>query len=301
GNKKALLIGINYFGTKAELRGCINDVNNIANLLLPRFNFNKQNVTILTDDQKEPMRIPNYNNIIGAMKWLVEGAQPGDSLFLHYSGHGGSQKDEDGDEEDGFDETILPLDYEEKGQITDDLLFDILIRDLPKGVRLTAIFDSCHSGSVLDLPFTYKNDGTIAVTANSDAGKELALSILKAGLSFSQGNQAAALNSVVEGLRGFLSGGRKSQAQLNTEKKKVVADVIQFAGCRDDQTSADAVIASKATGAMSYALCETLKQNPNQTYLQLLNSLRGILTGKYTQIPQISTGYAMDINNPFFM
>ncbi|KAI0241918.1 Ca(2+)-dependent cysteine protease, partial [Massospora cicadina] len=235
---------------------------------LPRFGFEPTNVTILTDDQQHPLRIPTYDNITGAMRWLVEGAKAGDSLFLHYSGHGGTQRDTDGDEEDGYDETILPLDYESKGQITDDMLFDILIRDLPKGVRLTAIFDSCHSGSVLDLPYTYKNDGTIAVTATTRSRS----------WNFDRGDS------------GFLTKPKKSAAQLNAEKKTVVADVIQFAGCRDDQTSADACIDQKATGAMSYALLATLRDNPNQSYLDLLNNLRSILSKKYTQIPQISTG-----------
>ncbi len=38
--------------------------------------------------------------MIAGMKWLVAGAQPGDSLFMHYSGHGGQTEDESGDEED---------------------------------------------------------------------------------------------------------------------------------------------------------------------------------------------------------
>ena len=37
-------------------------------------------------------------------------AKPNDSLFLHYSGHGGQQWDENGDEEDGMDEYICPVD-----------------------------------------------------------------------------------------------------------------------------------------------------------------------------------------------
>ena len=51
------------------------------------------------------------------MNWLVRGAQPNDSLFFHYSGHGSQQQDHDGDEVDGTDETICPVDYKDAGQI----------------------------------------------------------------------------------------------------------------------------------------------------------------------------------------
>lgn len=55
------------------------------------------------------------------MQWLVRDARPGDSLFFHYSGHGGQAADLDGDEDDGFDETILPLDFKTAGEIIDDV------------------------------------------------------------------------------------------------------------------------------------------------------------------------------------
>lgn len=61
---------------------------------------------------------------------------------------------------------ICPLDYEQAGLIIDDdselncnekaqltTVHDLLVRPLPAGCRLTAIFDSCHSGTVLDLPY----------------------------------------------------------------------------------------------------------------------------------------------------
>eukprot|EP00833_Pecoramyces_ruminatium_P000890 jgi/Orpsp1_1/1174922/evm.model.c7180000051971.1 len=98
GNKKALFIGINYKGTKAELRGCINDVRNVSELFCRKFNFN--NCLYLTDEQQDPKKKPTYENIIEGMKWLVQGAKSGDSLFFHYSGHGGTAKDTDGDEVD---------------------------------------------------------------------------------------------------------------------------------------------------------------------------------------------------------
>jgi len=73
-------------------------------------------------------------------------------------------------------------------------------------------------------------------------------------------------------------------------------------GCRDDQTSADANIGGKATGAMSYALITLLRKNPEPTLMQLLNGMRDILIdGKYTQVPQMSTGHEIDPNSKFFI
>jgi metacaspase-1 len=74
-----------------------------------------------------------------------------DSLFFHYSGHGGLTEDLDGDEDNGYDETVYPLDFKEAGMILDDEMHAIMVKPLPAGCRLTAIYDSCHSGTVLDL------------------------------------------------------------------------------------------------------------------------------------------------------
>ncbi len=63
--------------------------------------------------------------MLSAMQWLVAGAQAGDSLLLHFSGHGSQKRDTDGDEEDGMDETICPMDYERAGVIVDDELFEV--------------------------------------------------------------------------------------------------------------------------------------------------------------------------------
>merc|ERR1712217_292158 len=87
--------------------------------------------------------------------WLVQGAAPGDALFFHYSGHGGQEADPTMMEEDGMNETLIPVDYQQAGQIIDDVVHQMLVKPLPAGVRLTAIFDSCHSGTVMDLPFVY--------------------------------------------------------------------------------------------------------------------------------------------------
>lgn len=56
---------------------------------------------------------------------------------------------------------------------------------------------------------------------------------------------------------------------------------------------ADATIAAKATGAMSWAFITAMKKNPQQSYVQLLNSIRDELATKYTQKPQLSCSHPL--------
>ncbi|EGD76981.1 hypothetical protein PTSG_07324 [Salpingoeca rosetta] len=151
--RRALIIGINYMGTSAELGGCINDARCMHYLLKTKFGFQDADILLLTEDNPNPIMHPTRQNIINGMRWLAGSAQPGDSLFFHFSGHGSQRRDRDGDEIDGLDETILPLDHRRAGQIVDDQINDLIVRPLPQGCRLHAVVDACHSGSVMDLPY----------------------------------------------------------------------------------------------------------------------------------------------------
>ncbi|KAJ2927725.1 hypothetical protein H1R20_g9369, partial [Candolleomyces eurysporus] len=174
GNKKALLIGINYFGTSAELGGCINDVLNLRKFITERWGYDNSNIVALTDDKKVSQLAPTKANILAQLKELVKGAQQNDALFLCYSGHGTQIRDKDGNEIDGQDEVICPVDYKTAGYIDDDVLHEILVKDLPMGCRLTVIFDAscCNSGTALDLLYTYGPDGRILNGANPDDPKK---------------------------------------------------------------------------------------------------------------------------------
>jgi hypothetical protein len=97
----------------------------------------------------------------------VTTAKDGDVVYLHYSGHGVKLADDDGDEADGFDECLVPLDFQTKGIIRDDDLLKILVKPMAEGVFVTSIMDCCHSGSILDLPYSFKADGT-----QEDMGEE---------------------------------------------------------------------------------------------------------------------------------
>ncbi|KAI9455873.1 caspase domain-containing protein [Boletus coccyginus] len=161
GRKKALCIGINYIGQKRELRGCVNDIKNVRRFLTRQWGFKDGDIVMLMDQTTNPRQMPTRKNMIDACKWLVKDARPHDSLFFHYSGHGGQIPDTNGDETSGFDEVIYPVDYKTAGIIVDDELHQILVKPLPQGCRLTAIFDSCHSGTTLDLPFVYHHNGRL--------------------------------------------------------------------------------------------------------------------------------------------
>lgn len=159
--KKALCIGVNYIGMKEQLNGCINDARAVRKFLIQHCGYKREDIVLLTDDATNPRQVPTRQNMLDGMRWLVRDAHKHDSLFFHYSGHGSQVKDQDGDEVDGYDEVILPVDFRQAGIITDDLMHDIMVKPLPSGCRLTALFDSCHSGTALDLPYVYHSDGRL--------------------------------------------------------------------------------------------------------------------------------------------
>lgn len=231
------------------------------------------------------------------MRWLVKDARPNDSLFFHYSGHGGQTKDLDGDEEDGYDEVIYPLDYKMTSHIVDDDMFGIMVSGLPAGCRLTAIFDSCHSGSALDLPYVYSTEGKIK-EPNVAAG---AAKGLMSTLSSFQRNDVGGMISGVTNLVKVASGGTQKAGQYAKATRTSPADAISWSGCKDSQTSADAQIGGRNTGAMSDAFLTALQRNPNPSYQELLVDIRRVLSSKYSQKPQLSSSHPIDTNLKFIL
>jgi len=160
---KALLIGAGYSGDpRAALAGPTTDVRIMRYVLTNKFGFDPSAIRVLTDDPKTAdlsrvhlLGTPTRAAILAAATDLVAGARRGDSLFFFFAGHGTRVVDTSGDELDGFDEAIVPIDYATEGVIIDDELYDTLVRNLPAGVRLFALFDACHSATALDLPYVF--------------------------------------------------------------------------------------------------------------------------------------------------
>ena len=84
--KKALLIGIDYFGQRGQLRGCVESARNMASYLTEGFDYASEDIVILAEDMQAPGSQPTKLNILRAMHWLVKDARPGDYLLLRYSG-----------------------------------------------------------------------------------------------------------------------------------------------------------------------------------------------------------------------
>ncbi|EQC27990.1 hypothetical protein SDRG_14265 [Saprolegnia diclina VS20] len=300
--KKALFIGINYYNTEAELRGCVKDVENLSNFVHEKCGFPTNTMRKLTDDGNG-YALPTRANILSGMRWLVQGAKAGDSLFFHFSGHGSQEEDANGDEADGMDETICPVDYATAGMISDDEMHALLCAPLPAGVKLTAIFDCCHSGSALDLPFTYTIDGNLQIH-EQDNRLVAVKKFFRAGLDFLRGDTQAAKRGIQDAYNSFSAPAAPASAGPVAEKsikeKTTLGDVVLFSGCMDTQTSADAVIDGTATGAMSYAFISAFEEHSMDiTYKDLLRALRGFMLSKYSQIPQLSAGRAMSMDVKF--
>ncbi|KAF9449428.1 hypothetical protein P691DRAFT_568176 [Macrolepiota fuliginosa MF-IS2] len=151
--KKALLIGIKYTTLDGKsLVGPHSDVSEMKKLLVGRYAYEEENVTLLIDVEGSQFQ-PTRKTILVKMRELTLGAQPGDTLFFHYAGHSTQVENKDNSEEDGKDEYIVPLDGCDTptGCIKDNDLRKYLVDPLPQGCTLVAIFDCCHSGSLLDL------------------------------------------------------------------------------------------------------------------------------------------------------
>lgn len=150
-NKYSLHIGINYFNTRHELRGCINDTINMFQYLKENCGYLSENATFLNDNNSTSLHLqPTKLNILREMNIILLKAKPHDTLFIQYSGHGSYIQDTDGDEEDGKDECLCTSDNE---LITDDEI-NLMLRVLDKTVQCILLFDACHSGTNCDLPFT---------------------------------------------------------------------------------------------------------------------------------------------------
>src|SRR5687768_3917825 len=251
--KKALCVGINDYplGEDNDLKGCVNDAKDWSNLLRNHYDFT--DVKQLLDSEATKA------NILSGLKNLLAGASDGDVLVFTNASHGTYLADEDKDEPK-FDEAICPHDTD-SNLLVDDELRELFL-NIPKGVRLTVISDSCHSGSVTRVKVNeYRRN------------RQLDPKLLnKPRLTPEEMTKAR----------------QNARAQKEKYPESGMNEIL-LSGCKSNQTSADAYIANDYHGAMSYYAIKAITDaGYNLTYAELHAALLPMLEEEnYDQVPQL--------------
>lgn len=258
-----LQVGINKYKYARQLKGAENDIKDLHDVLQKRFSTERQKwqTVQLVDEQATHAAIER------AFKThLIENARknPGAIVVFHYSGHGSQITDVNGDETDGRDETLVPIDSrdpQKKGfDITDDKLnewFQVLSRYTS---NITFILDSCHSGTG-----TRSNDATRNV--EMDAGM--------------QSKQNGVNNSEA-----------KSQSDFpNADVLRANNNYVTISAALAGETASEIQVTQGATikhyGALTYYLVEALKYAaPETTYRQLMERVSVAVSQRKPQNPQ---------------
>jgi hypothetical protein len=248
---KALLVGINkYPDPRNELRGCVNDILDIAHFISEKNKvYATENIKRLTDKQA------TKKAIVAQIKWLLEGAQSGDSLLFHYSGHGAQAPTKNQKiEKDGLDEIICPYDYDGSNETAlRDKEFAQLFAGIPQGVHFVWISDSCHAEDLSRDPFQgvekhyrYFNGITPFKGGSEDLGDDFALPLIKP-------------------FNGAL-----------------------LSACASHELSADAYINNRFNGAFTYYLLKNLMQYGDSKSMQAIVEIvnKDLNKNGYDQNPQ---------------
>jgi hypothetical protein len=242
----------------------VNDVHQLRALLRQHYAFEDASLKVLLDGRATTAGIRS------GLRWLVQGASAGDVLVFHYSGHGSQVPDRDGDERvDGLDEIICPYDLDWDDPITDDDLY-AAVRELPEGAILTVVLDCCHSGTGLREPERPGRRERFMIAPGQRACRQW----------FPSRN--------AEERRG----GGESPAPMAVHRlgrQAAEAGAVLIAGCRADQSSADAFIAGAYHGALTYFLCLALADAGYRVaYSRLARRVRSSLRERgFDQDPQL--------------
>ena len=269
--KKAVLVGINiYPDPDNELKGCINDITDMADFITKKKSFKMPDVRLLTDDRA------TKENITDRLKWLVTGAKSGDQLLFHYSGHGAQMvtRAKTG-EPDKLDEVICPYDFDWTDETAlRDKEFAKIFSKIPKGVQFIWISDSCHSA-------------------------DLSRGIKKPGMAIFKARTMIPPPDIAWRNRSIDATPLKLRELAKTAKMRNLALI---SGCKSEQESADAVFNKRANGALTYFLLKSLtatsgKKDKLNTLVANIN--KSLKNAGYEQEPQVEGSKEL-IAKPFF-
>lgn len=162
----ALLIGIDGYlpntlpggSSYKNLNGCVRDINHVESFLRNTLQVPQEQILKLTasnldgsnQPQEPPEQLPTYENIVAKFKEITDLSQRQDQVYIHYSGHGGRATTiyPELKGKTGVDEALVPIDIgnSEARYLRDLELAKLLQTMVDKGLVVTLVLDSCHSG-----------------------------------------------------------------------------------------------------------------------------------------------------------
>jgi hypothetical protein len=284
-NIHALLIGIDYYKPNRlykSLKGCVRDINLVEDYLKRTLKIPAGRIRKLTSPNQEdstlsavkagtePDVLPTYENIINAFKEITEKAQPQEIVYIHYSGHGGRAKtiysELKGDGQS--DEGIVPMDIgEQDGRYLRDLeLATLLKRMTDKGLGVTVVLDSCHSGGAT------RGDCDIRGSQEEDTATR------------PQDSLVASRQELIDNWRSLAEGSNPTGWVPESE------NYVVLAACRPTEYAFEyAVNGKERHGALTYWMIDTLTTIPGTvTYKTLHDRISAKIQSKFpSQLPML--------------
>jgi len=212
-----------------------------------------------TEPSEPPEQWPTYKNMVGAFRELAEVAQPGDQVYIHYSGHGGRTTtgfpDLKGPE--GRDEALVPTDIgnSETQYLRDIELAHLLKTMVDKELIVTVVLDSCHSGGATRGPAATRGEVAVRGINVVDTTERPTESLV------------ASDEELAETWRS-LSEGATRNVKVGSGWLLEPQGYVLLAACRASESAMEwAFDGDERNGVLTYWLLDSLKQvGPGLTY-----------------------------------
>jgi metacaspase-1 len=246
--KRALLVGIDrYEMPGSDLNGCVNDVEDVYDLLVNNYGFQPDNIRVLTDERA------TKQSIMERLQWMVNETEAGDESIYYHSGHGSQLRDRSGDELTDFkDECLITHDHDWDNPLIDDDIA-LFFKQKKEGAFLTMVCDTCHSGTM---------------TRSFD---EATPRFIVPPFDIESRSIGRKLTSKSIGSR---SGEEESQGH------------VLLSGCKESQTSKEIRIGRQTRGVMTYNLTKNLRENNGLSWSEV-HEIVVKAVEEFDQIPQL--------------
>ncbi len=281
----ALLIGIDFYESNPyykSLQGAVRDIDKVADYLKKSLQISTKQITKLTSPLQDTNSLadvraarkempPTYENIVNAFNSVTETAKIGDLVYIHYSGHGGRVKTifPDLKGHGQYDEGLVPMDVGNDGYYLRDVeMATLLKRMTDKGLIVTVIFDSCHSGGA--------TRGDAQIRGNEDG---------KIDKETRPQNSLVAERNILEQNWLALTQNNKKEGWLPNQR-----DYVFLGACRPSEYAYESAFDGKdRNGALTYWMLDTLNSIPTGlTYQTLYDRLKGQIQSKFpNQLPML--------------